>query len=166
MRVGLAVIVVSVLFCIKVSFAQDARVVCIGSGGSLTVREGKCVGGETKASMKNLPQEGAKGDTGSTGGVGLGTRRIERIADDFIHYNDLGQSRVFAFCNNDEVVLGGGCGCFNDEAGHGRISSSGPMPVVQSNSGRAGWRCAMISGSDYDADFSNFRAYAICAQAN
>lgn len=166
MRTGLLAVVLSLFVGVEAGFAQGMRVVCIGSGGALTVREKKCVSGETKATMANLPQRGEKGATGASGGVGLGTRRIERIADSFIHFNELSESRIFAFCNDDEVVLGGGCGCFNDQASHSRIVSSSPMPVVQSNPGRAGWRCSMMVAPDYGVDVGEFRAYAICAQAN
>ena len=165
-RTGLVAVVLSLFFGIEGGIAQGAQVVCIGSSGALTVREKKCVSGETKATMANLPQRGEKGATGASGGAGRGTRRIERISDDFLHFNELSESRMYAFCNDDEVVLGGGCGCFNDQASHSRIVSSSPMPIVQSNPGRAGWRCSMIPGAGYSVDAGEFRAYAICAQVN
>lgn len=157
----------SFFLSIGTSFAQSPRVVCIGADGSLTVREKKCLALETKATMTNLPQQGAKGPTGASGGAGLGSPRVERIAEDYFHYSTLNQSRVFAFCNDDEVVLAGGCGCFNNSACHSRINSSGPMPIDQSVAGRSGWRCAMVTGIGYNGgDAGSFRAYAICAQAN
>lgn len=148
------------------ALAQNTRVVCIASTGALTVREKKCLSTETKATMSNLPQRGTKGTTGPAGQAAIGDRRVERIADDQIIVNTNAPAHVFAFCNDDEVVLSGGCGCIDSGACNTVLSSSGPMPVDPNAGGRYGWRCAMIPTLNSDLDYGSYRAYAICAQAN
>jgi len=165
-RVHLIFTALSFFIGVSPVLSQGVRVVCISSKGALTVREKKCLSSETKATMGNLPQQGAKGAAGAAGQKGLGSIRVERIADDFLHFVGVPQSRVFAFCNDDEVVLHGGCACFSEISCNSRITSSGPMPFNQSVAGRSGWRCATIAGIDESADAGSYRAYAVCAQAN
>lgn len=142
--------------------AQSARVVCIASNGDLTVRTKQCQGSEKQATMSNLQQVGAKGATGPAGKNGVLNRRIELISDTQL-LPIKSQSHVFAFCNDDEVVLSGGCGCF-DGFCNSLVSASGPMPVDSTEPGRSGWRCTI--NPSVDPDLGNYKAYAICAEAN
>lgn len=153
----------SALCSIGADSALAAQVVCIASNGALTVRESKCLATESKASMTNLPQSGAKGATGAAGVGGIGARRVEKIGDIQAFFAS-GQSHVFAFCDSDEVLLGGGCGCFEGIGCNSAISSAGPMPIVAAQGARNGFRCTMAATHDTSLDFGEYRAYSICAQ--
>jgi|GEM_PF-5496794 len=142
--------------------AQSGNVVCIAANGELLVRAKKCLSSETKAMMSTLQRVGAKGAIGPAGEAAVRNRRVEVISDiQIIRVN--GQAHVFAFCNDDEVVLGGGCGCF-DGFCNSLVASSGPMPVDSKQIGRKGWRCTLIPS--VDPDLGSYKAYSVCAEAN
>lgn len=165
LRYQLALFVVATfILCMpqNCAVAQSMRVVCIASNGDLNVRPKKCLASETKATMSNLQRVGAKGVTGPAGKDGVLNRRVERITDlQLLPIKS--QSHVFAFCNDDEVVLSGGCGCF-DGFCNSLVSASGPMPVNPTEAGRSGWRCTV--NPSVDPDIGSYKAYAVCAEAN
>jgi len=143
--------------------AYAAQVVCIAADGALTVREKKCPGGESRATMVNLPQGGAKGATGAAGPRAIGVPRVEKISDkQGLSFS--GQSFVFAFCDRDEVVIGGGCGCFEVGSCNSAISSTGPMPIAATEGARIGWRCSMVATHNTATDSGEFGSYSVCTR--
>lgn len=137
-------------------------VVCIGTGGSLVVRETKCVAGESRASLTNLPQRGAKGATGPAGAPGIRGRRIESLSDiQFVRLNS--SSYTFAHCDRDEVVIGGGCACGEGFFCNSAIATMSPLPLDTTSQARQGWRCDIAPTVDPDA--AEYTSYVICADA-
>ncbi|NDC38979.1 MAG: hypothetical protein EBZ48_13170 [Proteobacteria bacterium] len=161
---SLLVLIVAMLGYITTPTVSIAatRVICISSSGALTVRNNKCLTSEAKATTTNLPQQGAKGATGAAGQDGLRGRRVEIFRDSYQLVSIGNQAHSFAFCNQGEIVVGGGCACFNLFC-NTAISASSPLPTDPSTGEREGWRCAF--NATVDPDSGTYGAYAICAAA-
>jgi len=143
--------------------AAELQFVCIASNGALTVREGKCLSSEVKATLSTLRQRGGKGSTGQTGSSGIQNRQIQSFTDFQTPVLEGSLGLVFSFCNDGETVLGGGCRCSGIGCLTG-ISSSSPLPIDTASGERQGWRCSLNSLTTLVS--GNFSAYSVCADAN
>lgn len=131
----------------------ELGVVCI-KGKNIAVR-GKCLAGETRATVGLLTKKGLIGDTGATGGSGVSGRQavFTSYANQTIPFVGQGLVRTET-CPAGKIIVGGGCQAGDTGAA---IVQSYPSENLTNQ-----WTCVFKSRTDGTGVVSSVTTLAIC----
>ena len=132
---------------------SELGVVCI-KGNNIAVR-GKCLAGETRATVGLLTKKGFIGDTGATGGGGVSGRQavFTTYSNQTIPFIGQGLVRTET-CPAGKIIVGGGCRAADTGAA---IVQSYPTESLTNQ-----WTCVFKSRTDGTGVVSSVTTLAIC----